>query len=816
MLISVPMDAYQELLKERNRLAELVSAQSVQINALEQTTALKLTRRLIRFRRPLLALLKIAHALGKVKEKITSSGVMAKAVIPFPSAGIDKAKPTVLVLVHEATRTGAPILGWNIMRELRKTYNVVAVLQLGGPLQEMYAEVADVVVGPLGLNIDDPAANHRTARRLALSYDPHFVVANSIETRHLSNPLAHEGVPVVAVIHEFASNVLDPIPTAREMLDRAGDIVFPCRLVEQSFGPFYGRLDYRRTHVIPQGQSDIPGRTAGNPVEAGTKFRARLGFVDRDALLVVGLGLVDIRKGVDIFIATAMACKTLNPAAQLKFVWIGKSHSRSYSGYVHEQIERSGLDDTVIIMDEVSDLEGVYQEAGALFVSSRLDPLPNVAIDAAMAGKPVVCFENGTGMAEFLAADAGTKRLVVPYMDITSASRILCELATDKTLAAKMGAAVQAVAKRSFDMSGYVAQLAALGEEGARTRGNRAESRALLEQPGHFDPTLYAGKSVEGKAAEEALDTYLNNAFYDGYRKRGMPGFHPERYASQIPDFAELRLDPLTHYLRSGKPPGNWLHKVIRLDQGDAPGVSTARVALQAHFYYVDHFEVFLKALAKNRTSVDLFLSTGSEENRQYLLLESKGHKGKVTIDLVPNKGRDIGPFIHTFREKIHGHYDFVGHLHGKRSAHTATWDPTLGERWRNFLFQHLLGNRAPTMDIVLAEFAKDDRLGIVFPEDPNVIGWDFNFEHAKRIAERMGLKIKLPKFIDFPIGTMFWARVAALEPLLRLDIPWDEFPSEPLPVDGTILHALERLMPLIAEEAGYEYATTYFPGIGR
>jgi lipopolysaccharide biosynthesis protein len=61
----------------------------------------------------------------------------------------------------------------------------------------------------------------------------------------------------------------------------------------------------------------------------------------------------------------------------------------------------------------------------------------------------------------------------------------------------------------------------------------------------------------------------------------------------------------------------------------------------------------------------------------------------------------------------------------------------------------------------------------------------------------------------------MFWARSAALEPLMRLDIPWDEYPAEPLPVDGTILHALERLLPSIARAAGYGYAATYFPGIG-
>jgi lipopolysaccharide biosynthesis protein len=79
-----------------------------------------------------------------------------------------------------------------------------------------------------------------------------------------------------------------------------------------------------------------------------------------------------------------------------------------------------------------------------------------------------------------------------------------------------------------------------------------------------------------------------------------------------------------------------------------------------------------------------------------------------------------------------------------------------------------------------------------------------------------MELRVPLPPSIDFPVGTMFWARPEALAPLLRLGLSWDEYPPEPLPIDGTMLHALERLLPLVAEESGYHYATTYLPRFVR
>jgi lipopolysaccharide biosynthesis protein len=121
-----------------------------------------------------------------------------------------------------------------------------------------------------------------------------------------------------------------------------------------------------------------------------------------------------------------------------------------------------------------------------------------------------------------------------------------------------------------------------------------------------------------------------------------------------------------------------------------------------------------------------------------------------------------------------------------------------------------------PMMDIIRQAFADDQTLGLVFPEDPFLIGWEENLEIAQGLAARMDLRAPLPPTIDFPVGTMFWARPEALAPLLRLGLNLDDYPDEPLAEDGTILHALERLLPLVAEDAGYHYATTHLPRFVR
>ena len=119
-------------------------------------------------------------------------------------------------------------------------------------------------------------------------------------------------------------------------------------------------------------------------------------------------------------------------------------------------------------------------------------------------------------------------------------------------------------------------------------------------------------------------------------------------------------------------------------------------------------------------------------------------------------------------------------------------------------------------VDVILKAFVMDSALGLVFPEDPNLNDWNENRLIAEDLARKIGITDPLPTHFDFPIGTMFWARPAALQPLFSLGLRWDDYPTEPLSEDGTILHALERLIPFAANNTGFRYATTLVPGSTR
>lgn len=217
--------------------------------------------------------------------------------------------------------------------------------------------------------------------------------------------------------------------------------------------------------------------------------------------------------------------------------------------------------------------------------------------------------------------------------------------------------------------------------------------------------------------------------------------------------------------------------------------------------------------MQENASACNLYLTTTDREKEDALRAILTERRVDARIDVVPNRGRDLGPFLTQLLPDLIGRYDIIGHVHGKRSLRIGA---EFGERWREFLWQHLIGGNQPMMDHVLRLFEDNERTGLVFPLDPHLIDWTNNRELATALAARMGLTQPLPTHFEFPIGTMFWARANALKPLLKLELNWADYPDEPAHEDGTILHALERLLPFVSESMGYEFSTTHVPGSTR
>ena len=546
-----------------------------------------------------------------------------------------------------------------------------------------------------------------------------------------------------------------------------------------------------------------------------------------DAFVVLGCGTVYPRKGVDLFVATAAAIAARKLARRVRFVWIGQrlppEFDHGYFAKLVKQIRRAGVDDSVAIVEQVTDLEPAYALADAFFLSSRLDPLPNVAIDSLLRGLPIVCFENCSGIADILIRDPVTRRGVVRELDAQAAADLIAALATDEADHREIAAASRALAEENFNMPRYIARLDEIGRESMELMRQREEDFATIASDASFDAVSFLGPYEEARTREDAIRLFIGQAAMLGvtrqptvnfYYRRPCSGFHPQIYAHENRDrYDTARVNPLARFIRDGKPARAVDPSGDRSGCRNLGGAAGLKVALHVHFHYPELCAELLEMLAWNCTPCDLLLTTNTRRKMWALKRATASYKGgSVNITMVPNRGRDIGAFLSGIDPATIAKYDVIGHLHSKRSKFLN--DRFVGERWRKFIWRNLVGHHQPMMDVILGRMAEDPRLGLVFPDDPHLSDWDHNLEIAEGLARRIGMTGPLQPFFNFPIGTMFWARREAVAPLFGLGLTWDDYPQEPAPIDGTILHALERMLPFVAQHAGYRYATTHIPGV--
>jgi glycosyltransferase involved in cell wall biosynthesis len=748
----------------------------------------------------------------------------AVARLQFPALP-DRSKRTVVVTVHEASLTGAPVVSWNIARQLAESYHVVTVLLLGGVLEKQFVAVSSATVGPLTWEEWSSFEMSRLARRLVDKYDPVYAVANSVESHLLVPALARLGVPSVALVHEFAAYTR-PVERMRDVFDWATHVVFPARAVAQSAFASFPSLERRRgVHLLPQGRVDIPpirdddGQSHDN--EGSDVARLVRPASALDSFVVLGAGTIHIRKGVDLFLATAAAARRLAPDVKFRFVWIGDGYDpvadSGYSTYLAEQIARSDLADVVSLLDHTEYLNQAFANADVFFMCSRLDPQPNVSIEAMMLGLPTVCFAGASGTAEVLAADPQTSSLVVPDLDAHGAAEVICRLAASRGARSDLAEDVKRVASKAYDMPAYVRQVDAWGREARAAL--RTEDLATLVDTCAVDPDLAVPRDVippgefglerhvlqQWSVVRTSVDQVSNPHF-----RRPCAGFHPQLYAQAHAD-ACVRdgIHPLAHWLRAGRPGGPWSRRVFSPLETFTPPPERFRVALHGHFYHVDAARELATRLSRNAVRCDLFLTTDTDVKAHHLRTTFAGTRGALDVRVTPNCGRDIGPFLTGLEKEIRsGGYDIFGHVHGKQSH-----DARMGHEWREFLWDNLVGGTFPMIDVIASAFEHHRELGLIIAEDPHLVGWDANRPIAEPLAVRMGMPLPLDDFFDFPLGNMFWVRPKAVEALLDLRLEWSDYPDEPVAYDGTLLHALERLVPLATRRAALDVGGVRAPG---
>ena len=236
--------------------------------------------------------------------------------------------------------------------------------------------------------------------------------------------------------------------------------------------------------------------------------------------------------------------------------------------------------------------------------------------------------------------------------------------------------------------------------------------------------------------------------------------------------------------------------------------MNNTSIAIQAHVFYQEIISEIIEKTNNIPYPFDLYITTDNLEKKEYIerYAHANSNAKHCVVDIVTNQGRDVFPFL-TQAKKIVDKYEFICHLHTKKSLHTC-----FGDMWRDYLYENLLGTQRLITDIFNI-FLTEKNVGFISPQNIDFVAsqveWGRNRENCNNLMKKMNPNYKISNEPYFPAGNMFWARTKCIKPLIDLNFSESDFESEAKQVDGTLAHAVERIWFYLMDSQGYKHIET-------
>ncbi|MDX5412592.1 MAG: glycosyl transferase, partial [Rhodobacterales bacterium] len=240
----------------------------------------------------------------------------------------DPDRPTLLIGVHELSKTGAPIVGLDLARDAALTHNVVVATLRGGPLLEAFCAHATCVAVTANPDSDVAFLSHPALAEIDMA------VLNSVECFSFAPLLLRRGIPWASYIHEY-TEYTRPAYKSIFMALYSDVVVFSSEQVRLSWADLLTDLRFdksRDSTVIPQHPFSVAGLPAARISAARQTLADLLGMDLTGRRVVVGAGHAQWRKGTDLFILTAQIARAAGD--DTVYVWIGDglNHEDTYFG----------------------------------------------------------------------------------------------------------------------------------------------------------------------------------------------------------------------------------------------------------------------------------------------------------------------------------------------------------------------------------------------------------------------------------------------------------------------------------------------------
>ena len=234
-------------------------------------------------------------------------------------------------------------------------------------------------------------------------------------------------------------------------------------------------------------------------------------------------------------------------------------------------------------------------------------------------------------------------------------------------------------------------------------------------------------------------------------------------------------------------------------------------IAVIVNLYYTEYAKWYLNQLYAISAIADIYVISSNLD-----ILNMVSDK-KIHLIEKKNRGRDISALL-VSSKKIFLQYDYVCFLHDKKAGYDS--DILRVKLWAENMWHNLIRSKDYIRNVITL-FQKNENIGLLVPPEPSSFDWYIwgrelwrnNYKNTKNICSEWNLNCGIdPQIPPITIGTVFWCRTNALRKLFERDWKYEDFQDEPLPNDGTISHAIERVLAYVAQDAGYDTGTIVCP----
>ena len=295
----------------------------------------------------------------------------------------NSANAELLLVGHDAHANGAQMLllalATHFVNDLGMRVSIL--LKSGGALLEDYRDIAPTTL------LEDIAPDRLT--HWCSNTGANRAIFNTSVTGDIMWAAKDAGIQCLSLVHELPEliNEYGLRPHISAIAKQADHIVFPSTHVKTGFQSFQATTR-RNTSLYPQGlyKSIVMNASDRQAV------REQLGLETTDSL-ILNVGYADRRKGFDTFVESALRNHKQNP--HLHYCWVGK-RSKEMSRWLKTHVGRK-LKNRLHLIDFTPNISQWYAASDCLYLSSREDPFPSVALEAMSLGIPVVVHQGATG-----------------------------------------------------------------------------------------------------------------------------------------------------------------------------------------------------------------------------------------------------------------------------------------------------------------------------------------------------------------------------------------------------------------------------------